>query len=162
MTTWKPALYKSSREGSKIKLVVIHGDAGKSDAGTVEWLHKDPRSKVSYHYLVGRDATVYQFVQEEDKAWHAGISEWPDCTVNKSVNAASVGVAFANDGKEAYRSAQYEAGAKLVADICKRYGIPEGRVVGHYEVSPGRKSDPWKHFDWPTFRRLVKQHQEVV
>ena len=114
-----PSPHYSSREGHPIKLIIIHGDAGKSDAGTVSWL-TSPKSKVAYHWLVGRDGTVYQFVDEAEKAWHAGVSSWPDCTVNKSVNAHSVGVSFANDGKESYKPVQYTAGARLVAEIRAR------------------------------------------
>jgi N-acetyl-anhydromuramyl-L-alanine amidase AmpD len=72
-----------------------------------------------------------------------------------SVNPTSIGVAFANDGTEPYRPAQYKAGARLVADICKRHQIPTHMIRGHYEVSPGRKTDPWKHFDWGEFYRLL-------
>lgn len=147
-------LHQSDRLEYVPKLVIIHGDAGRSDDGTVEWI-KSEKSKVSYHYLVGRTGKVHQFVDESKKAWHAGISHWPGFTVQKSVNAQSIGVAFANDGAEAYRPAQYEAGAQLVAEICKRHGIALGRVLGHADVSPARKTDPWKHFDWTTFRALL-------
>ena len=161
-----PSPHRSSREGARVLLVVIHADAGKSDAGTVAWL-KDPASKVSYHYLVGRDAEVYQFVSELDVAWHAGDSRWPGCTVEKpgrkpTVNPTSIGVAFANDGKEPYRTVQYIRAAKLVADICRRHKIPSDMVVGHADVSPGRKSDPYAHFDWPMFRELLAEYAEVV
>lgn len=153
-----PALHasphKGSRNGCPVKLVVIHADAGKSDLGTVSWL-QNPESKVSYHYLIGRDGKVYQFVDESERAWHAGISSWPDCAVQKSVNAYSVGVSFANDGKEAYRDVQYVVGAELVADICKRHGIALANVVGHCDVSPGRKLDPYAHFDWTSFENLL-------
>lgn len=154
--------HQSSRGGKPVRLVVIHADAGKSDAGTVAWI-KDPKSSVSYHYLVGRDGQVYQFVAETKRAWHAGDSRWPDCTTEipgrkPSVNDYSIGVAFANDGTEAYQPAQYVTGAELVADICRRHKIAPANVVGHVDVSPGRKTDPYKHFDWPKFRALVAGH----
>ena len=151
--------HQSSRDGKVVKLVVIHGDAGKSDAGTVSWI-KAKESAVSYHYLVGRDGEVYQFVDEAQKSWHAGISGWLDCTHSKSVNAASIGVAFANDSIESYKPVQYTAGAKLVADICQRHKIPAAMIVTHAQVSPGRKSDPWKTFDWAYFIDRVKQALE--
>ena len=150
---------QSDRDGQKIKLIVIHGDAGKTDAGTIEWISKGPKP-VSYHYLVGRDGEIHQFVAEDLKAWHAGVSEWDGCTWNKSVNACSIGVSFANDGKEAYKPVQYTAGARLVAGIMARHGIPEKMVVGHADVSPNRKTDPWKHFDWTYFRTLIMREAE--
>ena len=141
---------RSSRAGAQIKLIVIHGDAGKSEEGTVAWI-RDPQSQVSYHYLVGRASGIYQFVPEEEKAWHAGASAWLGCTVGNSVNATSIGVAFANDGTETFKPGQYIAGAKLVAQLCKRHSIPLHLIRGHFEVSPGRKTAPWPHFDWFTF-----------
>jgi len=131
-------------------MVVVHGDAGQTDAGTVSWI-KSPTSRVSYHYLVGRDTTVYQFVPEAEKAWHAGRSAWDGCTVGNSVNPTSVGLSFANNGTEPFGADQIQAGAELCANICKRHTIPVHMVRGHFEVSPGRKADPWQHFPWPAF-----------
>jgi N-acetylmuramoyl-L-alanine amidase len=140
-------------------MVVIHGDAGRTDAGTISWI-ESPDSQVSYHYLVGRDGQVHQFVDEAEKAWHAGVSEWPECTVGNSVNPTSIGVAFANDGagNEPYTSAQYAQGAKLVGGIIRRHRIPIDMIRGHFEVSPGRKEDPWSWFDWERFITDVALH----
>lgn len=133
--------------GTKPDLVVIHGTAGRSDAGDVSWC-TDPRSGVSYHYIVGRDGTVWQLVPDEERAWHAGESVWqgrPNC------NDYSLGVALSNDGKEPYPEAQVRAAGELVADLCRRWGIPWERIVSHALVSPGRKTDPWLHFPWGAF-----------
>lgn len=143
---------QSSRGSHTPTLIVIHGDAGKSDAGTVSWIMSE-QARVSYHYLVGRDGEVYRFVDEAEKAWHAGKSTFHGEEVAGSVNPISVGVAFANDGQEPYRDVQYVEGGKLVAGICKRWQIPIHRTRGHFEVSPGRKTDPWDHFDWLAFYR---------
>src|SRR5690606_23050181 len=51
--------HKGSRGLFVPSMVVIHADAGKTEAGTISWI-LDPRSRVSYHYLVGRDGTVYR------------------------------------------------------------------------------------------------------
>lgn len=154
IVTRHQTLHQGDRLENKIGLVIIHGDAGKSDEGTINWITTGPKP-VSYHYLVGRTGKVHQFVDEEKKAWHAGISHWPTFTVAKSVNARSVGVAFANDGAEPYRDVQYEVGAELVAEICKRHGITLDRVIGHADVSAPRKTDPWAHFNWGLFRKLL-------
>lgn len=150
---------QSSRGGERVRLIVIHGDAGNSDKGTVEWIMAD-ESDVSYHYLIGRAGDVFWFVDEALAAWHAGESKWPGCTIERpgrkpTVNPSSIGVAFANNGKEPFRDEQYKAGAKLVASLCKQYGIGRDRVVGHNQVSPGRKTDPWPHFDWKRFHALM-------
>lgn len=155
----KPTPHHSSRDGHKPTLIVIHGDAGKTDQGTISWLAA-AESKVSYHYLVGRDGKLYGFVPETQNAWHAGVSKYKGEEIGNSVNRISIGVAFANNGlgHEAYNAVQYEKGGELVAEICKRHGIPLHRVVSHADVSPGRKTDPWSWFDWEAFRCEFGKH----
>lgn len=143
---------RSTRGGRKPTLVIIHGDAGRTDEGTLSWV-QNKASQVSYHYLIGRDGQVYSIVPEAEKAWHAGLSKFHGEEVGNSVNPISIGIAFANDGtgNEHYTEAQYAVGAELVADICKRHSIPVQRIRSHADVSPGRKKDPWPWFDWPRF-----------
>lgn len=144
---WSPN--RGSREGRSVRMIVIHGDAGTSDAGTVSWLN-DSASQVSYHFLIGREKN-HQLVPVEEKAWHAGKSAWVDVTYKGSVNHGSIGVSFANNGTEPYTEDQIRRGAKLCAGLCKAHSIPVHMIRGHYEVSPGRKTDPWPHFPWDAF-----------
>ncbi len=141
--------FRPQGERGQITMIVVHGDAGRSDTGTISWI-KNPASKASYHYLIGRDGKVYQFVNEEHRAWHAGRSAWEGRT---NLNDCSVGVCFANDGtgQEGYHFEQYDSGGRLVAEIMERHGVPLPMIRGHDEVSPGRKTDPWAWFDWAHF-----------
>lgn len=142
----------NSRDGIYPQMVVLHADASKSAMSTVNWL-KDPKSRVSYHYVIARTGLLYIVVEEDQRAWHAGRSTWPGVPiVRKSVNHAAIGVALSNRGDgEPYGDIQYEAAGYVVADICRRHHIPAHMIRGHYEVSPKRKSDPYKYFDWPEF-----------
>lgn len=145
--------HRDSRDGHPVRLVVVHGDAGETDEGTLSWM-EHPESKVSYHWFVGRDGTVYLVVPEEERAWHAGKSDWLGATVGSSVNHTSVGVCLANSGPgdppEEYRDIQYQRAGELIARIMARYGITLDKIRGHFEVSPKRKTDPWDHHDWRT------------
>lgn len=144
--------------GMKPSMIVIHGDAGQTEAGTISWI-LNPTSQVSYHYLIGRDGAVYRLVDESERAWHAGRSEWPGMTDSKnSVNSSSIGVCLANSGTEQYRDAQYDAAAELVADIMRRHAIGVELVRGHNEVSPGRKIDPFPQFNWSRFLGAIAMH----
>lgn len=144
----RPSPNHSDRpKGTLPDLVVIHGTAGETDAGDLSWL-TSPASQVSYHYLVGRDGRVYRLVPDELRAWHAGRSIWEgraDC------NDYSIGVGVANDGAEPYTVRQYAAASVLAAELMHRHHIPMHRIVGHHHVSPGRKTDPWLHFEWMRF-----------
>lgn len=135
--------------GATIDLLVIHGTAG-TDEGDLAWC-RDRRSGVSYHYLILRDGTTHRLVAEERRAWHAGVSEWQG---RANVNDYSIGVGLSNRGPgEPYTEAQYTTLAKLTRDIMdRRPEITSERIVGHADVSPGRKTDPWPHFDWRRYR----------
>ena len=136
--------FNRRRGGAKPDLIVLHGTAGRSDEGDLSWLtSKD--SGVSYHYLIGRSGSIYRLVNDEHRAWHAGKSEWEgrsDC------NTYSIGIGLSNDGEEPFTDAQYESLGHLLDLLTTRHMIPLDRIVGHYHVSPGRKTDPWYHFHW--------------
>jgi N-acetylmuramoyl-L-alanine amidase len=114
----------------------------------------DPDAKVSAHYVVDEDGTVWRLVPEERRAWHAGASSWLGQT---GLNAVSIGIEIVNPGHEGgYRpfpEAQMRAVEVLSRDIVARRAIRPHRVVGHSDIAPTRKSDPGELFDWPRLAR---------
>lgn len=129
---------KARPAGVKPSLVVIHATAGKSDAGDLSWIC-NPTSKVSYHYLIGRDGTIYELVDPKEQAWHAGESEWKG---RKFCNVYSIGVAWCNrnDGAEPLTGKQMWAAHLLLDWLAERFPIAE--VVTHKDIAPIRKADP--------------------
>ncbi|WP_294172826.1 N-acetylmuramoyl-L-alanine amidase [uncultured Sphingomonas sp.] len=115
-------------------------------------------AKVSCHYCVDEDGTVYRLVEEERRAWHAGKSYWRGV---RDVNSASIGIEIVNPGHEfGYRDfpdEQIAALIPLVADIKDRHGIGRGNVVAHSDIAPARKEDPGELFPWEALakRRLA-------
>jgi len=125
-------------------LIVIHGTVG-SDAGDLAWI-RDPGSEVSYHYLIQRTGDTHRIVRPELRAWHAGVSTWEG---RGNVNDYSIGIGLSNLGDgEAYTAAQYRAAGELCSILVREWEIPMERIVGHYHISPGRKTDPWYTFQW--------------
>ena len=111
-------------------------------------------AKVSAHYMVGEDGTVYALVPEDRRAWHAGRSHWAGAT---DINGRSVGIEIVNPGHEfGYRpfpEAQMAALAGLAREVLARHPIPPARVLGHSDVAPKRKQDPGELFDWARLAR---------
>lgn len=105
----------------------------------------NPGLMVSAHYLVGRDGTVYQLVDERHRAWHAGASRWGS---DADINSASIGIELDNNGHEPYPEAQLQALLALLADVKARHDIPRENFLAHGDVAPGRKVDPGAHFPW--------------
>ncbi len=131
-----------------IDILLLHYTGMESGAAAVQRLC-DPQAKVSAHYTVDEDGTVFAHVPEAARAWHAGLSYWAGA---RDINARSIGVEIVNPGHEfGYRSfpdAQIEAVIALALDIFTSHCIPKERVLGHSDVAPGRKLDPGELFPW--------------
>jgi AmpD protein len=153
----------------EINLLVIHnislppGEFGGScvrdffcnqlDCDTHPYFDQLREVQVSAHMLIERDGKQVQFVDFDQRAWHAGQSSYrgePDC------NDYSIGIELEGTDQSAYTEAQYASLALVTATLIKRYpAISLDRITGHSEVAPGRKTDPGPAFDWKYLRQLI-------
>jgi N-acetylmuramoyl-L-alanine amidase len=105
--------------------------------------------RVSSHYLVDEDGTIYRLVAEDNRAWHAGISYWRGET---DINSTSIGIEIQNPGHEwglrAFPETQFAAVEALCLDIVQRYAIHPHDVIAHSDIAPLRRFDPGELFDW--------------
>lgn len=131
-----------------VEFLIMHY-TGMPDAQSAIDLLRSPAAKVSAHYVVDEDGTVYCLVPEEKRAWHAGISYWRG---RRMLNDASIGIEIVNPGHEwGYRpfpEAQMAAVRALSLGILDRHKIPARNVVAHSDIAPNRKQDPGELFDW--------------
>ncbi|MBM3618579.1 MAG: N-acetylmuramoyl-L-alanine amidase [Alphaproteobacteria bacterium] len=145
----RPSPNHDSRNGMAVDTLVIHFTGMRTAEEALERL-TDPASKVSAHYTIDEDGTVYSHVAESERAWHAGVSHWRG---RDGVNAFSIGIELVNPGTEfgyrAFPKSQMVALAELAQGILSRHAIPARNVVGHSDVAPTRKDDPGHLFDWP-------------
>lgn len=136
------------RDRSRIDLIVMHATAGGSAMSSIDYLNSTTDKQASYAYVIDRDGIIYRMCPPAVIAYHAGDSAWPTPKRyppgnHSSVNPHSLGIAWANwDDGEALTPKQTESGLWLCSVFIRDPGVPVERVVGHYEVSPGRKSDP--------------------
>ncbi len=105
----------------------------------------NPVRGASAHYLIARDGSIIQLVDERARAWHAGESKWGADT---DLNSASLGIELDNNGYEPFAEAQVAALMRLLADVKQRYRIPAANFIGHADVAPRRKTDPSRYFPW--------------
>jgi AmpD protein len=109
--------------------------------------------RVSSHLLVARDGALTQFVKFTDRAWHAGESRYEG---RSACNDFSIGIELEGADSIPYEAAQYDTLAEVVAALCDAYPrLSTGRLVGHSDISPGRKTDPGPAFDWERARRSI-------
>jgi N-acetylmuramoyl-L-alanine amidase len=143
-----PTLWQASPnfDDRKPNFVILHHTSDDTIGQAMRTL-ADPLRSVSAHYLIGRDGTIIQLVDERARAWHAGESKWGADT---DLNSVSLGIELDNNGREPFADAQITALLRLLADIKERYRIPAANFLGHADVAPKRKTDPSRYFPWKT------------
>ncbi|HLV80909.1 MAG TPA: N-acetylmuramoyl-L-alanine amidase [Chthonomonadaceae bacterium] len=142
--------------GAVVSCIVLHATVEPTVESTVEHF-LNPGSRVSAHFVVGKNGQVVQMVPVERRAWHAGPSTLDGVS---HVNDYSVGIEMVNlnDGKDPYPHAQLLAVAGIIRYLRSRYTIPDTRIVSHAQIAlpPGRKSDPL-NFDFAKIYALARQ-----
>jgi AmpD protein len=104
--------------------------------------------RVSAHFVIHRDGSLEQFVSCDERAWHAGLS---DFFGRERCNDFSVGIELEGSDTQPFEAAQYATLAPLVRELCAHY--PIDALAGHSDIAPGRKTDPGPHFDWARLQR---------
>jgi AmpD protein len=149
--------------GAQVDLVVVHsislppGQYGGDEVrqlftNTLNWdAHPYFKSiegmQVSAHFHVRRNGELWQFVDCDHRAWHAGASHYRG---RGECNDDSIGIELEGLEGERFEPAQYDVLADLCAALAQRYPIEH--VAGHEHIAPGRKRDPGAGFDWNLLR----------
>ena len=143
---------------SSINIVVIHYTGMKSFEEALGHLC-DSSSKVSSHYLINSNGDVYLLVDEDKRAWHAGVSFWSG---DDDVNSSSIGIELVNPGHEfgyeSFSESQMTSLEVLIKSLIRSYNIPLYNIVGHSDIAPLRKKDPGELFNW---KRLADKNLSI-
>jgi len=109
--------------------------------------------KVSAHCCISRDGSVTQYVAFDQRAWHAGASQWRG---RSRANDFSIGIELEGSDTQRFEIAQYHALAAVTQALLARYPtLQAGAIAGHSDIAPGRKTDPGPGFDWALYRGLL-------
>ncbi len=134
--------------GQAIDILLLHYTGMESAAAALARM-SDETAKVSAHYCIDEDGSLYRLVPEDRRAWHAGLASWAGAG---DINARSIGIELVNPGHEfgyrAFPEAMMATLIELAGEILARHPIPAHRVLGHADVAPLRKEDPGELFDW--------------
>jgi len=156
-----------------IDLLVIHTMESPEKPDTAEsvaqWFAGPTAPQASAHYCIDSNSIV-QCVRDEDVAWHAPGANHNGLGFEHAGRAAQSPA----DWSDAYSTKMLELSAQLVAEKCKRYGIPavwlhpadlragKRGITGHVDVSNAFKlsdhQDPGPNFPVERYLTLVKQH----
>jgi AmpD protein len=108
---------------------------------------------VSSHFYIRRNGDLWQFVSCNDRAWHAGVSNYRG---RGNCNDDSIGIELEGLEGDSFEPAQYASLATLSHDIMQCHPIEH--IAGHEHIAPGRKRDPGPGFDW----QLLQKHLGVA
>jgi N-acetylmuramoyl-L-alanine amidase len=146
----------------RVRFLVMHYTAADFKASvaaltgpsvSAHYLIPDPSEK-TYIEAGFKDMRIFNLVDENDRAWHAGVSSWAG---RSNLNDTAIGIEIVNLATDnngnfnfpPYHPEQVLALEQLAYNIIQRYpDITPTNVVGHSDIAPGRKSDPGAAFPW--------------
>jgi N-acetylmuramoyl-L-alanine amidase len=166
------------------RYLIIHYTAGRSAQESINWF-LNPDASASAHLVIARDGAITQQVPFNRVAWHAGQSSWQNLVglnhhsigieldnagrLTRQGNSwrAWFGGAYPDNevvvathknentpsGWHSYTEAQIDAAIRVARTLVDAYGLID--VLGHEDISPGRKSDPGPAFPMSSFRSRV-------
>ena len=112
--------------------------------------------QVSAHLLILRTGEVIQFVNFNERSWHAGRSSY---LAQKECNDYSIGIELEGSDDLPFEPEQYQSLVEVVSTLQQAYPKIQNHLAGHSDIAPKRKTDPGEYFDWLLFRNLLAQHK---
>ncbi len=155
-TQYLPSIAQNFRQ----KFIILHYTAIDDDTSLLALTQRN----VSAHYLINakEDNDIYLLVDENKRAYHAGISSWRE---DNNLNDNSIGIEIVNLGNknggqdmsafQPFPEYQIKKVAALVKDLATRYNIKPQNIIGHSDIAPTRKPDPGPMFPW---KRLYNEY----
>lgn len=158
---WTPSPHFDERPDDEVDLIVIHAIAlppeimnplpvlgffqGALQVSADPYFEHLASVRVSAHLVIGRRGDVYQAVDFNRRAWHAGVSSFEG---RESCNDFSIGIELIGPEEGPFTDRQYQTLARICDALCRHYKIPSTHIVGHRDIAPERKVDPGADFDY--------------
>ena len=159
---YSPNHSKKLRLKTEIKFVIIHYTGMQSEIESINRL-KNPKYKVSCHYLINRKGNIIQMVEDRRIAWHAGKSRWKKFV---NLNDNSIGIELVNKGHQFgyqnFSMKQIHSLTLLCKNLKKKYSLKAENFLGHSDIAPLRKIDPGEKFPWKKLssKKIGKWYQK--
>ena len=140
--------------GMALEFLIIHYTGCDLITSLRTLTDKNSPYPTSAHYVIDEEGDIYALVDEEFRAWHAGVSRWHDL---EDINSRSIGIELVHPEYgphyRSFREEQMKSLIELSHEILTRHPIPAQHVLGHSDVAPLRKIDPGPLFDWQRLAR---------
>lgn len=166
---WCPSPNRNARPTGEVSLLVVHNISlppnqfgghyiedffcNQLDCTAHDYFAEIHTLQVSAHLLIRRDGGLVQFVPFNQRAWHAGVSNFEG---RENCNDFSIGIELEGADHIPYEPCQYTQLAQVTQLLMQTYSaITPARIVGHNQIAPQRKTDPGESFDWSTYQTLL-------
>lgn len=140
-------IHKGTKQPTEIDQLIIHC----SFEPDIERVLKE-KNYTGAHYVIHRDGTILQCIDESKRAYHAGVSSWAEVRGgDDNVNAHAIGIEVENPtfgSTTEYSPEQLDSLIRLSKSIIARHHIKPHNVIGHSDVAPTRKADPGVMMPW--------------
>ncbi len=152
--------WNERKNGGKPEMVVIH-HTSKNNMDEVWEAFFDRNHEISTHYLIDRDGSIYQLVDEDKRAYHSGWSTWSMNgktysyrDADNDVNSVSIGIELFGRFEWEYTPEQIAAVEWMCLDIRERYkNIKPEDIVLHACMDHSRKNDPGPNYPYELLAR---------
>ena len=139
MNIFKPVKNFSKGRTQQVKGICVHiTDSGAWQAYRT---FDNPNEKKSSHYLILRTGEIWQMVKEEDIAWAQGLKVNPTAqlileNINLNPNEILISIEHEAFSGQDLTEIQYVNSAKLISEICERYGLERNTetIIKHNSV----------------------------
>lgn len=151
--TYKSQNFDNRLNNAKIKYIILHYTETKTLDQAIKLLCSSKR-KVSSHFVIDENGRIFNLVDENKRAWHAGVSSWQK---EKKINDLSIGIEIVYEGeksKKTYTNSQISSLIVLINHLKEKHQIKQSNILGHSDIAPMRKIDPGIFFPW---EELFKQ-----
>lgn len=128
-----------------ISTIIIHYTEIDFDDTIKKFCDESENSRVSAHFLIRKDGEIFSLIDEEHRAWHAGVSNFKS---RENYNDFSIGIEIDNNGEEEFTSEIYTSLIDLCKYLVDKYDIKQDAIYGHSDIAPARKIDPGIMFNW--------------
>ncbi|WP_419241831.1 N-acetylmuramoyl-L-alanine amidase [Cardinium endosymbiont of Nabis limbatus] len=115
---------------------------------------------VSAHYVIDTNGSIYRFVADPYRAYHAGIGSLAESSklssalvsyseLQNDMNSWSIGIENVNNGNQPYTEAQIKSNVELSTMLTQQHrNIDAKLMLGHSDWAPSRKIDLNPYFFW--------------
>lgn len=123
---------RTGEEQGEIQNIVVHwvGNANTSAKANRDYFNNLQYTHATYassHYIIGLQGEIIRCIPDDEVAFHAG---------DRNMNRHSIGIENCHpDWGGKFNNYTYNSLVELVVELCKTYGLNEGDVIRHYDVT---------------------------